>query len=117
PVDVKELAERTAEGVQGRAELQGVVIRFEPAGGPTVASADPNQVRQVLFNLLFNALEAQPGGGEIVVRTGIHSPPGGPPQLELRVEDAGPGLPLGFGEKIFEPFITTKESGMGLGLS
>jgi two-component system sensor histidine kinase HydH len=51
------------------------------------------------------------------VRTGIYTPPGGFPELEVRVEDAGPGLPANLGDQIFEAFVTTKESGLGLGLS
>jgi signal transduction histidine kinase len=117
PVDVRELAERVADGVAARAELQGVAMHLDAATGPTVASADPNQVRQVLFNLLFNALEAQPLGGHIRIRVGAGSDPDGGPQLELRVEDGGPGLPADLGDRIFEPFVSTKETGLGLGLS
>jgi len=117
PVDVKELAERVLEGVKARAELQGVAIRVDPATGPTVAAADPNQLRQVLFNLLFNALDAQPLGGHVRVAVAIRATPGGEPHLEMRVEDGGPGLPAELGERIFEPFVSTKESGIGLGLS
>jgi signal transduction histidine kinase len=117
PVDVKELAERVAAGVQARAELQGVAVRVEPATGPTVASADPNQLRQVLFNLLFNALDAQPQGGRIGVRVGIHPAADGSPELLVAVEDGGPGLPADLGDRVFEPFVSTKETGLGLGLS
>lgn len=117
PVDVKELAERTVEGVKARAELQGVEIRVVPTTGPTVVSADPNQLRQVLFNLLFNALDAQPQGGHIHVRIDVLTSGDGFPELALSVEDGGPGLPPELGERIFEPFVSTKESGLGLGLS
>lgn len=117
PVDVKELAEQVASGVQARAELQGVDVTVEPATGPTVAYADPNQLRQVLFNLLFNALDAQPRGGRIGIRVGLQPAADGSPELVVAVEDGGPGLPAELGDRVFEPFVSTKETGLGLGLS
>ncbi|HEY2786258.1 MAG TPA: ATP-binding protein [Fimbriiglobus sp.] len=117
PVDVKELVERTVDGIRARAELQGVDVRIEPAFGPTVVSADPNQLRQVLYNLLFNALEAQPQGGHIGLRIELNQAAEGNPELLLSVEDGGPGLPVDLGDRVFDPFVSTKESGLGLGLS
>jgi signal transduction histidine kinase len=117
PIDVKALVERVIDGVKARAQLQGVEMYVQPTSGPTVVSADPNQIRQIVFNLLFNALDAQPQGGKIHVRIGIENTVGGFPQLELQVEDTGPGLPNELGDQIFEPFVSTKETGLGLGLS
>lgn len=116
PVDVKELAERVADGVRARSELQAVRVRVEAASGPAVVSADPNQLRQILFNLLFNALDAQPQGGHVTVRVG-RDPEAETPEVLVAVEDGGPGLPAELGERVFEPFVSTKESGLGLGLS
>jgi signal transduction histidine kinase len=117
PVDIKELSDRTLDGVKARAELQGVEIHVDPPTGPTVVSADPNQLRQVLYNLVFNALDAQPQGGQVRVKIATRTPADGMPELVLRFEDAGPGLPSELGDRIFEPFVSTKESGLGLGLS
>ncbi len=117
PVDVKELAERVVDGVRARAELQAVSVLVEPTTGPTVASADPNQLRQVLFNLLYNALDAQPQGGLIRIRVNLDAVAESKPELVVSVEDAGPGLPAELGERVFEPFVSTKETGLGLGLS
>lgn len=115
PVDVKELAERAVDGVRARADLQSVDVRVESADGPAVASADPNQVRQVLCNLLFNALDAQPDGGSVTVRVGTDASDAG--SVVVAVADRGPGLPPELSERVFEPFVSTKESGLGLGLS
>ncbi len=117
PVDVKELAQRAVDGVRARADLQAVAVRVEADPGPAVASADANQVRQVLFNLLFNALDAQPDGGHVTVRVGMARDPAGDPAVVVAVADGGPGLPPDLSERVFEPFVSTKESGMGLGLS
>lgn len=117
PVDVKELAERAVDGVRARADLQSVALRVEVDPGPAVASADANQVRQVLFNLLFNALDAQPDGGHVTVRVGMDRDTAGEPAVVVAVADGGPGLPPDMSERVFEPFVSTKESGLGLGLS
>jgi signal transduction histidine kinase len=82
-----------------------------------IASADPNQLRQVFLNLLFNALDAQPRGGEVRIAARIDLTNSKDPQLLMTVSDDGPGIPPGVGERIFEPFVSTKESGLGLGLS
>jgi signal transduction histidine kinase len=117
PFELATLVERVVDGVQARADSQGVNISIESAVGATIVTADPNQIRQILFNLLFNALDAQPQGGRIEVRMRIDRPADCTPQLELQVQDAGPGLPEDLGDQIFDPFVSTKETGMGLGLS
>ena len=81
---------------------------------PTVA-CDPIQIREVLLNLLQNAFEAleEAGAGEEEVRLTAH----GDRIVEITVEDRGPGLPEGMFAKALQPFFSTKEQGMGLGLS
>src|SRR5262245_52173332 len=95
-----------------RAERQGARIDCD-AGAGLLLEADVGQFRQVLLNLLLNALEAAGAGGAIRVEARAGSGPG----LTVRVSDSGPGLPAGLGAQIFEPFVSTKETGMGLGLS
>jgi signal transduction histidine kinase len=102
---------------------QGVVLLFAPeaeASGVTVAldvpadlppiEVDPERLRQVLQNLVRNALEAMPGGGRLTVRARRAVD-----RLELDVEDTGEG----FGDEtpVFDAFFTTKPKGTGLGLS
>ncbi len=74
--------------------------------------ADPNQMKQVLLNLMKNAMEAMDGGGRIVVKTGAEET-----QVWFSVTDTGLGMPPEVLEKIFNPFFTTKEKGTGLGLA
>jgi two-component system sensor histidine kinase HydH len=83
-----------------------------PARG-VQAAVDAAQFRQVLLNLLLNALDATGAGGVVWVdlRTDAEG------FLCLRVADNGRGLPAALGDQIFAPFITTKETGLGLGLS
>jgi signal transduction histidine kinase len=117
PVDVVELASQVADGLRPRADLQGVAIRIEQPLEPVIASLDPNQLRQVLLNLLFNALDAQPRGGEVRIAARIDRVNPKEPHLVMTVTDDGQGIPPSVGERIFEPFVSTKESGLGLGLS
>lgn len=79
---------------------------------------DSSQLRQVILNLLVNALDAQPSGGRIEVRlAAVADDRGRSSEACLRVLDSGMGLPPNLGERIFEPFVSSKETGTGLGLS
>lgn len=77
-------------------------------------SVDPNQVQQVLVNVLMNALEATPQGGSI--RLSARADPVDPSWAVLTVADTGPGIPPDVLPQVFEPFVTTKGSGLGTGL-
>lgn len=74
--------------------------------------ADGQRLRQVFTNLLLNALQAMAGSG-ILTLTSSHSED----QVEIRVQDSGPGIAPEIREKIFNPFFTTRRNGTGLGLS
>lgn len=76
------------------------------------ASADRESLRRSVLNLVLNAVDAQPGGGRIVA-TGVACRDG----LELEIADDGPGLGDEARRRAFEPFYTTKGSGIGLGLA
>jgi signal transduction histidine kinase len=76
------------------------------------ASADADMLRRAVLNLLLNALDALPEGGELVV-TACRTSRG----LEIEVADSGPGVPAPLLDRLFEPFFTTKGGGTGLGLS
>ena len=79
--------------------------------------ADPDQLKEVLVNLMLNACEVMVDGGAITIREAIRedSPLG--PAVVLRLSDTGPGIPESVQDKVFQPFFSTKEEGTGLGLS
>lgn len=80
-------------------------------------NGDPEQLKEVLVNLVVNACEAMGHGGQIVIREEVIK--GGPTgtAATITVTDSGPGIPANLQEKVFQPFVTTKEEGTGLGLS
>jgi signal transduction histidine kinase len=100
--------------VSSRAAQLGVQIETEWPNEPVVMQADVGQLRQVVLNLLLNALDAVSEGGVIgLYLSSVSTAPG----LSLSVFDSGCGLPSELGQQIFEPFVSTKETGIGLGLS
>jgi two-component system sensor kinase FixL len=87
------------------------VRRLEETPLPPV-TFDPKQVHQVLLNLLKNALEAMPRGGEITITSRVKGP-----NVEISLADTGQGMPPEVAAHIFQPYYTTKEKGTGLGLA
>lgn len=121
--DIVPIVEQALELVEARARKQAVGLRWRfPEAAVTIA-ADLGQMRQVLLNLLLNALDAMPEGGEIAIEVRRLSPDDVPKPMrdvswcEVRISDSGNGLSGDVLARIFEPFVTTKETGTGLGLS
>ncbi len=92
-------------------------IRTDFLTRPLIA-IDPHHLHQVLWNLLVNALEAMPEGGELSISVNLREPPDKPMRpIRIDIGDTGCGIPEGAVKRIFDPFFTTKTSGTGLGLS
>jgi signal transduction histidine kinase len=114
-INLARLVVDTIAFLENQPILRGKVLENQvPADLPYVR-VDPNQLSQVLMNLLLNAAEATPGGGRITVSAAklalVES-------LEIRVSDTGCGIPAEVLPHVFEPFFTTKLGrGTGLGLS
>jgi signal transduction histidine kinase len=89
-------------------------VQLEVAGeGHVPARCDPRKVKQVLINLVQNALDAAPPGSTVTLEA-VATAGGG---AEARVHDQGRGLDPALGHRVFEPGVTTKEAGSGLGLT
>jgi PAS domain S-box-containing protein len=114
--DLKPLAESALDSARLRAP-EKIELRLEQNGAPAVALADEDKLRQVLVNLLDNAIKYSPDGGEVVVEL-----EGGNGRARLAVRDRGLGIPPGEHERIFEKFyrldpaLTRGVGGSGLGL-
>jgi len=121
PTELGELARATARLVAPLLDRREVKIQCGEGGRPVWADVDAAQIQQVLVNLLTNAVDVTPPGGE--VRLGADVPPAGPTGSDaatrwarIVVEDDGPGIPPELLARIFEPFFTTKPPGRGTGL-
>jgi signal transduction histidine kinase len=94
----------------------GVQITLKMQPSVVVASLPEGEVRQVFFNLLVNAIEASPQGGNVEVQVESHEE-----HVKIEVTDQGKGIPQAIQSQVFEPFFTTKDGtlrrGLGLGLS
>ncbi len=125
--EVRGAIQQTLELVRARAEGQCVQIRCELAERPLMIEADHEQLRQLFLNLLCNALDTLPQGGSIRITaacdTGVSPAPqaaGGTPALQwitITIADNGPGVPAELGDRIFDPYVSTKDTGIGLGLA
>ncbi|HEX9049753.1 MAG TPA: protoglobin domain-containing protein [Anaeromyxobacter sp.] len=109
PVRLAEVIAGAARTVSRPAE---VALALDGVDGLPVVEGDPGQLRQVFVNLLENAVFAASPRGEVTVRG--RALPGA---VELDVEDTGPGVDPATRRRLFEPLITTKERGIGLGLA
>lgn len=93
-----------------------VRVHFEPPATALIVEAHKGQIQQVLLNLLFNAIDAMPDGGEVVLTLGeehYHSSPA----VFLNVTDTGTGIPVEIRERVFDSFLSGRPGGTGLGLA
>jgi signal transduction histidine kinase len=125
PCDIHQVLDRVlillAENPE--AKQMHVVRAYHPA--LPLVQADGKQLRQVFLNLILNAVQAMPAGGQVTLQTALCNGGSGAgveatmhtPMVEVAVTDTGPGIPAKVLADIFTPFVTTKRRGTGLGLS
>ena len=111
PTDLAVLLDGVVGLIRGRAEKQRVATRVELPRGGVTATVDPEQLRQVFVNLSLNALDAMPTGGTLTLTV---RPAAAGTQIE--VADTGPGIAKAILPRLFEPFVSSKDTGLGLGL-
>jgi len=122
-----DVLKQTVELVSRRAAQLGVQIDCQLSQDVVEVEADPGQIRQVLLNMLLNALEASRDGGKVLVRTNLELAAdargcqtdvnSAARWITIEIADTGSGLSPDVGDRIFEPFISTKDGGTGLGLA
>ncbi len=110
-VALRPMLERLLAALAPYFKETGIATTLEVEGEPT-AWLDPARIEQVLRNLIQNAVQAMPNGGQLTLRAGEASG-----KIYLQVQDTGTGIPPEIREKIFTPFYTTRTRGTGLGLS
>jgi len=108
-VEIRDLASRSGEPAT-RVELD--------LDSDLCLLGDPTQLRSVFWNLVLNAMQAEPVDGSVQIRASLESVgPDSGRSLRIEVQDRGHGIPKALLERIFEPFFTTRPKGNGLGLA
>lgn len=132
--DLRDVVHELADFFAPQAEQAGVALQVEVPPQPVEAVVDPSLVKQVLLNLMINAVQAMQRPGQAAsgqaaapessaMRLTISVLPPDPrarkerPYATLRVADTGPGVPAQVRSRIFDPYVTTRPGGNGLGLS
>jgi signal transduction histidine kinase len=110
-IPLENLVREVCDALAPQLAAQGIRAELDIPHGLAVL-ADRDMLRRATLNLILNALDVMPGGGELTV-TGIACPSG----IELEIADSGPGIEENHQSRLFEPFFTTKSGGTGLGLS
>ena len=116
PLDINEVVEESMRLMRSDLLSRQVVVSTDLADALPAVSGDRNQLQQVLLNFVINgcdAMDGQEADRRLLVRTQttVHG------NVEVSVVDRGAGIPVANLERIFEPFVTTKATGMGLGLA
>ena len=111
--DLNTVVDRAVRLVAHQMELNGVELHLELPHGLPGVQCDPGQIEQVLLALIMNAIDAMPRGGNLWVGTKLDEDAG---EEIFWVRDDGSGIPQDILPQIFEPFLTTKESGKSVGL-
>jgi len=111
PLVLRDVVEQSLEMFEQRFESARIEVKLDTDDRCPNIHADPDQLSQVLINLIMNAIHAMPDGGSL--RIAIAS---ADDTVKLTVTDSGHGIPTDVLKKVFEPFFTTKEFGKGTGL-
>lgn len=112
PHDTHEIIGHVLDLLGSKAEGKGVSLQRELAARHSILKCDREQLIQVFLNLVLNALHFVPQGGRIIFATRNEDG-----MLHVMVADTGPGIPPDLRQRIFDPFFTRREGGIGLGLT
>jgi two-component system sensor histidine kinase PilS (NtrC family) len=113
--DLTAILEETIKLLYNHADYRSsITMQLHLDEAPLWVWADADQLRQVMWNLLLNAVQAMPAGGVLSVQAAHHQSGGG---VEVRIQDTGKGIKSEHLRQIFTPFFTTRHGGSGLGLS
>lgn len=111
-VNLQHLIEDLADFFQPQADLARVRIRVRPASQEVMARADERLLKQTVLNLMLNAVQAMPEGGDLLLAAEVEGD-----WAVLRVTDTGSGIPRELQDRVFDAYYSTKRGGTGLGLA
>ncbi|MBW1997676.1 MAG: PAS domain-containing protein [Deltaproteobacteria bacterium] len=110
-LDVNEAIKSVISLTRHRMEIQNIHLITDMSEAPLMIKGDLNQIQQCLLNLIFNAMEAMPRGGELKIVSSLDND-----KARIEIRDTGCGIPAEHFNRIFDPFFTTKGEGEGTGL-
>ncbi len=113
PTDLNQVVDRGVRLVRHQLEMAGIQLQLDLADDLPQVQCDPAQIEQVLLALVMNAIDAMPRGGNLWLATRVDAKQN---QVHMQVRDDGVGISPELLPRLFEPFLTTKESGHGVGL-
>ncbi len=113
PANLNQVVERSLHLVQHQFDLAGIQVQSQLDSDLPPVVCDAAQIEQVILALIMNALDAMPQGGNLWITTSFAHDPD---YARIVVRDDGAGIPTEILPRIFEPFLTTKETGRGVGL-
>lgn len=111
-ININTLMEDTLELTEGYLREMGIALRRELEDRLPQVLVDPAQMKQVFLNIIRNAVESMPNGGQLTIRTGVEDD-----SVKVDFIDTGEGIPSEVMGKLFTPFFTTKSAGTGVGLA
>lgn len=122
PADINAVVRRTVQIASNAEEAAGVTVSLELSEEQLFARIDAEQLRQIVLNLVQNAMHAVGGEGKVTLATALRQQPGAYGRkarnyVEVIVKDNGSGIPAKAMSNLFVPFFTTKQKGTGLGLA
>lgn len=112
--DIVALVRQVLENLHLEWEKSKIQVQCQAVAEPLIVDLDPNQIRQVLWNLFLNARDAMPDGGSLHISMEATT---GKDVVGVSIQDSGPGFTPEALQNLFEPFFTTKAQGNGLGLA
>ncbi len=114
PTDINSIIERILLFIRQQPDMESIKVTSRLDRELPEVVVDAKQIEQVLLNLIINAVQAMPNGGELTISTQYLRQVD---KVQIIIEDSGIGIPEDIQDKIFQPFFTTKEKGTGLGLT
>jgi len=112
PVKLTKLINEVIALLTPQLDMQGIIVKINHADQQPSVLLDKALIKQALLNICVNAIHAMPDGGTLVISTELSEG-----YLTVTVEDTGCGIPEAIKDKIFDPFVTSKADGVGIGLS
>ena len=111
-VDVHYIIKQTMDLFGIACNKQNIQVALDLKSGLPRAKADPGLIKQGLINIIKNAIECMPDGGDLRIKTLMEDK-----MICIKIKDTGPGIPAEHLAQIFNPFFSTKDKGSGLGLA